>query len=128
MTALERANGRLGLALLDELNVADDGSATGRKYVTGAESYLAGHFPSAPIVPGMFIVDMLAAVASATLDTGSGGPALRRVSHFRFLCPVEPGDLLELGVQRLSGRDDGAWFAAQAAVAGCVVASGRLLL
>ena len=59
---------------------------------------LAGHFPGAPILPGVLLLDeMLHA-----LERAGAGSALRwRIGSAKFLKPVLPGDTLELEHQML---------------------------
>lgn len=54
---------------------------------------LAGHFPGAPIVPGVLLLDeTLRAVESA----GALAPARWRIGSAKFIKPVRPGDILTL--------------------------------
>jgi 3-hydroxyacyl-[acyl-carrier-protein] dehydratase len=54
---------------------------------------LAGHFPGAPIVPGVLLLDeMLRAVEAQGGAAGAGW----RIGTAKFLKPVRPGEMLTL--------------------------------
>jgi 3-hydroxyacyl-[acyl-carrier-protein] dehydratase len=60
---------------------------------------LAGHFPGAPIVPGVLLLDeMLRAVEA---DGGSAARQRWRIGSAKFLKPVRPGESLTLQHERL---------------------------
>lgn len=60
----------------------------------------AGHFPGAPILPGVLLLDMaLQAIGTATglaLDTCE-------IGSVKFLSPARPGDRLEIQHRRAAG-------------------------
>ena len=61
----------------------------------------AGHFPGAPIVPGVLLLDAAVHAAMQTLrastpgDAGTPGPVCR-ISSVKFLSPVGPGETLTI--------------------------------
>ncbi len=57
-----------------------------------------GHFPGAPVLPGVVLLDE--AIRAIELAEG-GGPALWRVSSVKFLRAVAPGEALLLEQERL---------------------------
>lgn len=75
-----------------------DGGATAVKRIVADDPYLAGHFPGAPIYPGVFLVESARQAVAALV----GGPvALVGVVEARFTSPLRPGVVLLLDVTRL---------------------------
>jgi UDP-N-acetylglucosamine acyltransferase len=74
------------------------------KNVTVNEEFFQGHFPGAPLMPGVLMIETLAQVATILLtQTSADGPAsgcayLRGVDNAKFRLPVVPGDRLRLEV------------------------------
>lgn len=62
-----------------------------------AAPYFQGHFPAAPILPG--VVQLGLAVRGAQTFTG-GGKALRTVKKLKFVHVIEPGVLVRLRLER----------------------------
>ena len=83
--------------------------ATGIKNVTANEPHFEGHFPSAPIMPGVLIVEALAQTASVMVGLAKdliGKGALvyfMGIDEARFRRKVVPGDVLKLHVETLRG-------------------------
>jgi UDP-N-acetylglucosamine acyltransferase len=72
------------------------------KNVTVNEDFFQGHFPGAPTLPGVLMIETFAQVATVLLmnGTGAGGGRayLRGVDNAKFRLPVVPGDRLRLEV------------------------------
>lgn len=67
-------------------------------------SVFAGHFPGAPMVPAVHLVE----AARLTLERGLGEPlALLEIREGRFTASVGPGDRVELDAQVLEQGDAG---------------------
>ncbi len=102
------------------------------KNVTFGEEFFQGHFPGAPLMPGVLMIESLTQVASLLLLAGDGeggGRAwLRAVEHAKFRRQVVPGDRLELQVTLGRRRGRIARAAAVATVEGEVVAEADLVL
>ena len=79
-------------------------SATGIKNVSINEPYFMGHFPDAPIMPGVLIIESCAQLCSLVFDTEGGNPdiiyVLLKVDNFKFVKPVIPGDQLVITVTK----------------------------
>lgn len=84
-------------------------SAVGIKNVTINEPQFQGHFPDAPIMPGVMIVEAMAQTAAAMVGLSLGLEDKNALVYFmgiekaRFRRKVVPGDVLELHVNALRG-------------------------
>jgi UDP-N-acetylglucosamine acyltransferase len=71
------------------------------KNVTVNEEFFQGHFPGAPTLPGVLMIETLAQAATVLLmheAPGEGRAFLRGVDNAKFRLPVVPGDSLRLEV------------------------------
>ncbi|MCC7008368.1 MAG: acyl-ACP--UDP-N-acetylglucosamine O-acyltransferase [Acidobacteria bacterium] len=101
------------------------------KNVTVGEEFFQGHFPGAPLMPGVLMIESLTQVA--TLLVAGGDPAvtrarLRGVDNAKFRRQVVPGDRLELQVRAGRRRGSIARVLATASVEGQVVAEAELVI
>lgn len=104
-------------------------SAVGIKNVSVNEPYFVGHFPGAPIMPGVLITEACAQLCSLVVDTAPSENeiwVLLKIDNFKFAKPVIPGDRLEISVRKT--RDAGVLlsFDAIVHVEGEVRAKGAL--
>jgi UDP-3-O-[3-hydroxymyristoyl] N-acetylglucosamine deacetylase/3-hydroxyacyl-[acyl-carrier-protein] dehydratase len=86
-----------------KINSAELTKAIGYKCVSGNEGFFQGHFPQAPIMPGVLIVE---AMAQTSCVMFLSKPKMQgKLAYFmsidktKFRRPVKPGDLLELRVE-----------------------------
>ncbi|MGH9430675.1 MAG: 3-hydroxyacyl-ACP dehydratase FabZ [Terriglobia bacterium] len=109
-----------------------DKRIVGLKNVTVNEEFFQGHFPGAPVMPGVLVIESMAQVAGVMIYrdlpqreskliyfTGIEGAKFRR--------PVVPGDQLRLEVDLLTRRNNFGKVDARATVEGKLVAQAVLM-
>ena len=112
------------------LEVEDGEYAKGIKCVSVNEPYFAGHFPDAPIMPGVLVIEACAQLCSITMESQGTEDdkiyVLLKCEEFKFLRPVIPGDCLEIEVRKESCGAGLVKFNAKVTVDGKVKAKGIL--
>ncbi len=101
------------------------------KNVTVNEEYFQGHFPGAPTLPGVLMIETLAQVATVLLMSGADTGCrafLRGVDNAKFRLPVVPGDRLRLEVTLGARRTNLARAHGTAYLGDRVVAEAELVL
>jgi 3-hydroxyacyl-[acyl-carrier-protein] dehydratase len=106
-------------------------SLIGVKCVTINEPFFVGHFPGAPVMPGVLIVEAMAQTGgllmSKTRDADPTGKIIlfMSVDECRFRRPVRPGDVLKLSVKVLRSRANVVKFAGRGLVDERLVAEAQ---
>lgn len=106
---LERLPYRYPSILLDAIVQHEPGRRlVAAKNVSVNEEFFQGHFPGAPLMPGVLMIEALSQAATVMLAERAGVPAsacayLRRVENAKFRRQVVPGDRLRLEV--MVGRE-----------------------
>ena len=102
---------RYPFLLVDKVFEIDDlKSATGIKNVTFNEPFFQGHFPGAPVMPGVTMIEALAQTAAVmvgvSLDLADKNLLIYflGIDNCKFRRKVVPGDRLELKVEVLRGK------------------------
>jgi UDP-N-acetylglucosamine acyltransferase len=101
------------------------------KNVTVNEEFFQGHFPGAPMLPGVLMIETLAQVATVLLMDGTaakGRAFLRGVDNAKFRLPVVPGDRLRLEVVLGARRTNLARAHGTAYLGDRIVAEAELVL
>lgn len=103
----------------------------GIKNVTFNEPFFSGHFPGAPIMPGVLIVEAMAQVGGVVVlcipEWRGKLPYLTGIDKMRFRKPVIPGDQLVIEVEVINMKANIGKVSAEAKVDGQLVAQGELL-
>lgn len=114
------------------LEFAPNASITAIKNVTVNEPFFQGHFPGAPVMPGMLILEALAQAGGVLISKSLEGPLGDRLFMFtgvekaRFRRPVVPGDQLVLHCDDIRRRATLCKMRAVATVDGQVAAEAEL--
>ena len=107
----------------------DKGYILAQKNVTFNEEFFQGHFPEAPIMPGVLILEALAQAGGILVHHKGPGDKiaiLLNVNNAKFRRPVKPGDVLLLRGQGLHFSSKGGRIKAEALVNDKVVAEAEI--
>lgn len=118
---------RYPFLLVDRIIEIDgDNSAIGIKNVTANEPQFMGHFPGAPIMPGVLLIEGMAQTAGAICARQSQQSGnlvyFMTIDNARFRKPVVPGDRVEFHVTKQKQRGNIWKFHCDAKVDGTLVA------
>ncbi len=96
--------------LIDQVIEDSESNMTAVKNVTAAEEYLADHFPTFPVLPGVFMLEAMIQTARKFLakyhgQTSKGPWVLADVRNVRYGNMVRPGQQLVLNIE-LKKSDD----------------------
>jgi UDP-N-acetylglucosamine acyltransferase len=133
-SALQRLCYRYPSPLVDAVTELEPGRRiVAVKNVTVNEDFFQGHFPGAPLMPGVLMIETLAQVATVLLVNGGASPEstrvyLRGVDNAKFRRQVVPGDRLRLEVVMGARRSGLARAHAAAYLGDAVVAEAELVM
>jgi 3-hydroxyacyl-[acyl-carrier-protein] dehydratase len=104
----------------------------GIKQVTANEHFFVGHFPGAPVMPGVLQVEALAQVGAIMAlrefeDRDAKIPFFSGIQDCRFRRPVVPGDTLRLEVTALRAGSKVQKMKGVASVDGNVTAEAEIM-
>jgi beta-hydroxyacyl-ACP dehydratase FabZ len=124
---------RYPMLLVDRILELEEGKrVVGLKNVTANEPFFQGHFPGAPVMPGVLIVEAMAQCSAIIflLDLPDREKKLFMfggVDKARFRKPVVPGDQLIMECNVLQRRSSTARVAGVAKVNGNIVAEAEMI-
>lgn len=107
----------------------EKGYILGQKNVTINEAFFQGHFPDAPIMPGVLILEALAQAGGVLVHLKGQTDkiaVLLNVNQAKFRHPVKPGDVLLLKGQGLHFSSKGGRIKAEAVVNDRVAAEAEI--
>ena len=125
---------RYPMLLVDRIvNIDGLDSAVGIKNVTYNEQVFSGHFPQAPIFPGVLLIEGMAQTAGAiccrhimTDDLRTKQVFFMTIDKCKFRKPVVPGDQVRYHMRKLNQRRTMWWFRGEARVDGVLVAEAEI--
>lgn len=128
---LELLPHRYPMLMIDRILECDDRDRiVGLKNVTANEPYFQGHFPGAPVMPGVLQLEAMAQTAGVLINRigGPGGtPYFMSIDKAKFRKVVRPGDQLRIEVTILKKRSRTSRFKACALVDGALVSEAEML-
>ena len=123
---------RYPFLLIDKVvDIVDGKTATGIKNVTFNEPHFQGHFPGAPIMPGVTIIEAMAQTSAVMVGVALGLADKNFLVYFmaidncKFRRKVVPGDVLKLHVETKRGGGKIWKFAGRAEVDGELAAEAE---
>ena len=116
--------------LLDKIESLGDGRILASKQVSLAEEYLADHFPTFPVLPGVLMLEALAQAAGWLLhqkrNFACSMAVLREARNVKYGQFVAPGNALKVEVELIKLTDGGGTFKAAGSVGAAQAVSARL--
>jgi 3-hydroxyacyl-[acyl-carrier-protein] dehydratase len=93
---------------VDEIVSHDAASLVARRTWRAEEDFYRGHYPGAPITPGVLLCEAVFQAAACFMalkaraaggNPGEGVPLIAKISDVRFRTPVYPGDAVAIEVK-----------------------------
>ncbi len=124
---------RYPFLLVDRIEDIDsDLSGVGVKNVTFNEPHFQGHFPAAPVMPGVLLVEGMAQTAGCMCIAAQTAKASPKLVYFmtidktKFRKPVVPGDVVRYHMTQIKKRANMWWFRGEAKVDGKIVCEAEI--
>lgn len=121
---------RVKFNLIDKIESITDDRIVAVKYVTLAEEYLADHFPTFPVLPGVMMLEALTQAAGWLLHRrhrfAKSMAVLKEARNVKYGNFVAPGNFLRVDVELMKLTDNGATFKASGTVGDSTAVTARL--
>lgn len=118
--------------LIDKIEQLDEQRIVGVKHVTLAEEYLADHFPTFPVLPGVMMLEAVTQAAGWLMhhrqDFAKAFAVLKEARNVKYGTFVAPGNYLRVDVQWIKDTESGATFKATGSVNGATAIQARIEL
>jgi 3-hydroxyacyl-[acyl-carrier-protein] dehydratase len=118
--------------LVDKIEQLSDDRIVAVKYVSLAEEYLADHFPTFPVLPGVMMLEAITQAAGWLLHRRNGFAksmaVLKEARNVKYGNFVPPGESLRVEVDYMKATDAGASFKAAGYVGDAVAVQARVEL
>jgi 3-hydroxyacyl-[acyl-carrier-protein] dehydratase len=118
--------------LIDKVESLTDEKIVAVKYVSLAEEYLADHFPTFPVLPGVMMLEAITQAAGWLLHHrtkfGKSMAVLKEAKNVKYGTFVAPGNFLRVEVELMKTTDAGASFKAAGSVNDASALSARVEL
>jgi 3-hydroxyacyl-[acyl-carrier-protein] dehydratase len=118
--------------LVDKIEQLTDDTIVAVKNVSLAEEYLADHFPTFPVLPGVLMLEVAVQSAMWLMHSrtgfGKSMAVLKEARNVKYGTFVAPGNSLRMTVQFLKATDSGASFKAAGTVNDATAVQMRLEL
>lgn len=116
--------------LIDRIEEVSDTRLVAVKFVSLAEEYLADHFPTFPVLPGVLMLEAITQAAGWLLHRSSGFAksmaVLKEARNIKYGTFVAPGNALRIEVDLIEKTETGGTFKAAASVNGKNAIWGRV--
>ncbi len=113
------------------LEVVPGESVKALKNVSVNEPYFMGHFPDAPIMPGVLVIESAAQACSLAIEADGTDEntiyVLLKVKDFKFVKPIIPGDTMIIDCKKTMGASGLYSFAVTISVDDKVRGKGELM-
>lgn len=116
--------------LIDKVETITDERIVAVKYVSLAEEYLADHFPTFPVLPGVMMLEALTQAAAWVLhrrhDFAKSMAVLKEARNVKYGNFVAPGNYLRVELEYLKATEAGASFKATGTVGDSTAVAARI--
>lgn len=118
--------------LIDKIESVSAERLVGVKHVSLAEEYLADHFPTFPVLPGVLMLEAVTQAAAWLLhirhDFGQSMAVLKEARNIKYGQFVAPGSALRVEVELTRDETGGGVFKATGTVGEASAITGRIEL